>query len=210
MMPGSKDKKPGGEQPPTVLNVTKEGLEAATGSTSSALQSQLLDQVTHALWFPKWKTVEEQVQAARAACDALRQIAPRTPLEGMLAAQMIPTHNAAMECLRRSMIESRTIEGREHNLKHGAKLMGLYERQLAALDKHRGKGQQKIIEHVTMEAGGQAIVGNVHTGQPAASGGTPTAPAIEDQSHIDQADLTPLAQVKRERARRKLREEGDE
>ncbi len=42
--------------------------------------------------------------------------------------------------------------------------MTLYERQLAALDKHRGKGRQKItVEHVTVEAGGQAIVGEVHT-----------------------------------------------
>ena len=82
----------------------------------------------------------------------------------MLAAQMISTHNAAMECLRRAMTEAQTFEGRDQNLKHAAKLLGLYERQLAALDKHRGKGQQKItVEHVTVEAGGQAIVGNVGT-----------------------------------------------
>lgn len=43
--------------------------------------------------------------------------------------------------------------------------MTLYTQQLAALDKHRGKGQQKItVERVTVESGGRAIVGNVDAG----------------------------------------------
>ena len=42
----------------------------------------------------------------------------------------------------------------------------LYTRQLEALDKHRGKGQQKItVEHVNVHAGGQAVVGTVETSQ---------------------------------------------
>ena len=98
-----------------------------------------------------------------AAYEALQNIAPRDELEGMLAAQMISTHNAAMECLRRAMIPEQTYEVRDSNLKHAAKLMTIYERQLAAPDKHRGKGRQKItVEHVTVEAGGQAIVGEFH------------------------------------------------
>jgi hypothetical protein len=36
---------------------------------------------------------------------------------------------------------------------------------MEALDKHRGKGQQTVrVEHVTVNAGGQAIVGNVEAG----------------------------------------------
>ena len=98
----------------------------------------------------------------QAAYDTLKGIAPRSELEGMLAAQMIGAYNASMECLKRAMNPNKTFEGRDQNLKHAAKLMSIYERQLAALDKHRGKGQQRItVEHVTVEAGGQAIVGNV-------------------------------------------------
>jgi hypothetical protein len=38
---------------------------------------------------------------------------------------------------------------------------------LTALNKHRGKGQQKVtVEYVNVESGGQAIVGNVETGRP--------------------------------------------
>ena len=191
MPPKKTSKAPGG---PTVLGVTSGELEAASGSTSEHFQHELLDQVTAALWLPQWKTQDQKLQAARAAYDALQKIAPATELEGMLAAQMISTHNAAMECLRRAMTEDQTFEGRDQNLKHAAKLLGLYERQLAALDKHRGKGQQKItVEHVTVEAGGQAIVGNVGTtdgpsrrkkvAPPALSDGT--ASAALNRSRID-------------------------
>ena len=39
-----------------------------------------------------------------------------------------------------------------------------YAQQLAALNKHRGKGQQKVtVEYVNVEAGGQAIFGNAET-----------------------------------------------
>jgi len=42
---------------------------------------------------------------------------------------------------------------------------GTYALHLEALDKHRGKGQQKVtVEHVHVYRGGQAIVGNVEQG----------------------------------------------
>jgi hypothetical protein len=48
---------------------------------------------------------------------------------------------------------------------------------LDTLNRHRGKGQQKVtVEHVNVAAGGQAIVGNVETG-----GGV--APKSKDQPH---------------------------
>lgn len=138
---------------------------------------------------------------------ALKGIAPRNEMEGMLAAQMVSTHNAAMECLRRAMLEGQSFEGRDQNLKHAARLMGIYERQLAALDKHRGKGQQKItVEHVTVEAGGQAIVGTVETRGEGTANDTkekhrdePEAPMLADgtDAHVinqmsDAADNDPV------------------
>ena len=47
-------------------------------------------------------------------------------------------------------------------LKHGEKLLRLYMDQVKALGKYRGQGDQKMtIEHVNVEPGGQAIVGQV-------------------------------------------------
>ena len=84
----------------------------------------------------------------------------------MLAAQMVALHSAGMECLRRAAIQDQPSHAREANLALAAKLIRTYGLTLETLNKHRGKGQQTVrVEHVTVKAGGQAIVGNVkHSG----------------------------------------------
>jgi hypothetical protein len=99
------------------------------------------------------------------AIELYEDMKPADGLEGMLAIQMVGTHHAALECLRRAAVPEQTFASRDMNLKHATKLMALYAQQVAALDKHRGKGQQKVtVEHVHVAAGGQAIVGNIEAG----------------------------------------------
>ena len=82
----------------------------------------------------------------------------------MIAAQLIAAHNAAMECHRRAMLGEQTFEGRRENLAQANKLSRTYATLLDALNRHRGKGQQKVtVEHVHVHAGGQAVVGMVET-----------------------------------------------
>jgi hypothetical protein len=57
-----------------------------------------------------------------AAIAALVGIGPKDEIEGMLAAQLIAAHNAAMECYRRAMIGDQTFEGRHENLTQANKL----------------------------------------------------------------------------------------
>ncbi len=103
---------------------------------------------------------EERLQHIRSAVAALRGIKPQDEVEGMLATQMVATHAAAMECLRRSMIQKQTFEGRDNSLRHAAKLLSIFAKQLETLNRNRGKGQQKMtIEHVNVAPGGQAMVG---------------------------------------------------
>ena len=60
------------------------------------------------------------------------------------------------------MIREQTFEGRSENLNQANKLSRTYSTLLEALNRHRGKGQQKVtVEHVHVYEGGQAIVGNV-------------------------------------------------
>ncbi len=67
-----------------------------------------------------------------------------------------------MECYRRGMIGEQTFEGRRENLNQANKLSRSFTTLLDALNKHRGKGQQKVtVEHVHVHQGGQAIVGAV-------------------------------------------------
>jgi hypothetical protein len=76
-------------------------------------------------------------------------IGPRDELEGMIAAQLLAAHNAAMECHRRAMLAEQTFEARRENLSQANKLSRTYAALLDALNRHRGKGQQKVtVEHV--------------------------------------------------------------
>ena len=176
------DKKP----PPKPANKAGYALQAAdgraaVGSANENVQLVRLGEVLSSLWLPTEYSSEERSRRLDAAMEALKDIGPKDGQEGMLAAQMVATHSAAMECLRRAMIPGQLHEGRDLNLKHANKLLQTYARQMEVLDKHRGKGQQKIVvEHVTVEAGGQAIVGNVSAGAARPAG--PPPPALADQS----------------------------
>ena len=78
------------------------------------------------------------------------------------------------------MIEGQTFEGREQNLKHAGKLLAIYSRQIEVLDKHRGKGQQKMtVEHIHVAAGGQAMVGQFASGKTAGARKTGAKPGIK-------------------------------
>jgi hypothetical protein len=68
----------------------------------------------------------------------------RHELEGMMAAQLIAAQNAAMECYRRAMIPEQSFQGRRENLNQANKLSRTYATLLEALNRHRGKGQQKV------------------------------------------------------------------
>ncbi len=136
--------------------------KAATGTEKPVLMLQLINQALNTLWIPAGTSAERRNEHIQSAIALLQGIKPENEIEGMLATQMVGTHNAAMECLRRAMIEGQTFEGRDNNLKHAAKLLTICTRQIETLDKHRGKGQQKVtVEHVHVAAGGQAVVGNI-------------------------------------------------
>jgi hypothetical protein len=69
-----------------------------------------------------------------------------------------------MECYRRAMLPDNSFDQRHGNLNSANKLSRTYSTLVEALNRHRGKGQQKMtVEHVHVYEGGQAIVGNVET-----------------------------------------------
>ena len=78
---------------------------------------------------------------------------------------MVATHGAAMECFRRAHLPDQNAHGYQLCLSHANKLVRSFAALSEALDRHRGKGQQVVrVEHVTVQAGGQAIVGAVTPG----------------------------------------------
>jgi hypothetical protein len=135
-------------------------LKAIGGSMSNDWNNILANQTIRTLWFFENSDAEEIRRQRHAAVDALVGIKPGDELEGMIAAQLIAAHNAAMECYRRAMIGEQTFEGRRDNLAQANKLSRTYATLVEALNRHCGKGQQKVtVEHVHVHAGGQAVVG---------------------------------------------------
>lgn len=164
-------------------------LTAIGGSIDDAFNNVLANQAVQSIWL-KNSSPEERSKQTDAVIGALIGIAPRGEMEGMLAAQMIACHNAAIECYRRAMIGEQTFEGRKENLTQANKLSRTYASLLEALNRHRGKGQQKVtVEHVHVHQGGQAVVGVVE------HGGDGAPQKVEEQPHarrIEHAPGTPM------------------
>lgn len=97
---------------------------------------------------------EEYERGVNALASGVSGIKPADEVEGMLAVQMVGVHMAAMRALSKGQY------------KEASTLSRTYLMLLEGLDKHRGKGRQQIqVEHVHVNEGGQAIVGNVKTGK---------------------------------------------
>ena len=96
----------------------------------------------------------------------IRDLAPCDAVERMLAVQMAATHVATIRSAR-WMATADNLPQLEAHYTGYNKLARTFAAQVEALRKHRTGGQQKVIvEHVTVNAGGQAIVGSVqHRGE---------------------------------------------
>ena len=73
---------------------------------------------------------------------------------------MVGVHNLAMHQLRTARHAEIPHAQAAANL--AVKLTRMFAAQVERLDRHRGKGQQRVtVEHVQVNAGGQAIVGSI-------------------------------------------------
>jgi hypothetical protein len=152
-------------------------LKRLGGSEFDDWNEVILNQVAATLWLKNCDAQERTKQVASAFAGMVG-VGPKDELEAMLAAQLIACYSASMECYRRAMIGEQTFEGRRENLSQANKLSRTYATLLETLNRHRGKGQQKVtVEHVHVHAGGQAVVGTVET----PGGGDRTK--LEEQPH---------------------------
>jgi hypothetical protein len=87
--------------------------------------------------------------------------APRDEIEGALAVQMVCTHTAAMAVLAR--LTGGASERRVAALgSAAARLLRAYSTQVEVLRRLRHGGRQFVrVEHVHINDGGQAVIGNV-------------------------------------------------
>jgi hypothetical protein len=139
-----------------LLDAMGEVLTANSGGLSDKFGWMVYDQLSKSCY--KDTNIFD---AVKHICTELKGIAPKDQIEGMLATQMIAIHHAALADFAIAA-RSETIDIRTAALSSANKLTRTYTAQMEALNRYRGKGQQKMtVEHVHVNSGGQAIIGNV-------------------------------------------------
>lgn len=195
------DKKADNPKPtPSHELVSDEEARKALKVEERSIVNSRVNELANLLWHHEGMSEDKINTRITRAIEHFNSLKPSDGAEGMLAQQMVGTHLAAIDCLRRAAHPNQTFEGRDMSLKHAHKLMALYARQLETLNKHRGKGQQKVtVEHVNVEKGGQAIVGNVE------AGGSRNAEARPPKLEHRLDDTVPLESPKKARVRSRTR-----
>ena len=147
-----------------VLHVSQRGEDALTkifGSESPAVNEGLF---LHGYLTLNPSEVEDGTKDMRGFVPAIvREIAPRDGVERMLAVQMATTHIALIRQGGRMANAEQLPQFEAHERAYN-KLARTYTAQVEALRKYRNGGKQTVtVQHVNVEDGGQAIVGNVES-----------------------------------------------
>jgi hypothetical protein len=96
--------------------------------------------------------------------SVVKGIEPKDQVEAMLAAQMAAVHMSTMTFARR-LARVENIPQQDSAERAFNKLARTFAAQAEALKRYRSGGEQTVrVEHVTVNEGGQAIVGNVTHG----------------------------------------------
>lgn len=133
----------------------------AFGGFDPRITEKILSQVLNVLHPDPKKPVDEATIGE--AIALIESIKPTDALEAMTAAMFVAAQHAAMDMMRRAMHPDQTAAGRQSYTGHSLKAMQTASRLHDSLNRGRGKGmtQRVIVERVTVEAGGRAIVGAV-------------------------------------------------
>lgn len=108
---------------------------------------------------------EASIGTLNGLMQAMWAFQPADEVEGQIASLAVAMQYATMEALRRAHLAEQSFEARGANMAHANKCARTFATLVETLNKHRGKGQQKVtVEHVHVHEGGQAIVGAVAHG----------------------------------------------
>jgi len=132
-------------------------LMRSLATTSLDFTNGIVNQIANAL------TVGRETEADKLnfALAFIASIKPKDELETILAAQMAAVHAATMTQARR-LANAETIPQQDSNERALNKLARTFTTQMDALKRYRTGGEQKVtVHHVTVNEGGQAIVGTV-------------------------------------------------
>jgi len=101
--------------------------------------------------------------ASNFALGFVDTMAPKDAAEALMFTQMAAIHQATLMMARR-LNHVENIPQQDAAERALNKLARTYATQMETLKRYRSKGQTVRVERVTVESGGQAVVGNVNRG----------------------------------------------
>lgn len=145
-------------------NRQNEIMREITGSNSSEYSGHLFTQLIMANQ-SQTDNLSRFTATANAYKEALLEMKPKDIIEGQLITKMLVQHDIAMKYMSILTNTETTPKLHEMTINRLAKITRLYNESLDTLNKYRRKGEQRVVvQHVNVENGGQAIVGNVTQG----------------------------------------------
>jgi hypothetical protein len=160
-------------------------LKKALGTCSSDFVNASLHQLQRAAQFPGSGICETGINAALAFIEGF---APKNEVEAALAVQMACTHTATMSVLGRLGPATGTQDHVCRFASAAARLMRAFTTQFEAYRRLRHGGDQYVrVEHVHVNEGGRAVIGNVRPQE----GGRAQAPDTHTRHDRDERDVNP-------------------
>lgn len=138
--------------------VANANLCAATGTGSAKAGCAILSGAILATHRDEVDNAATMIQATQEALIAMK---PADIFEGMLCSRLWVLHNKAMDCMGQFSNTDAQPQVQEMLMNQATKMMRLHNETLEALNKHRRKGEQKMVvvhQNVQVNDGGQALV----------------------------------------------------
>jgi hypothetical protein len=139
-------------------------LYAATGSANYEVGISLLSGACEAT-AKKTESLEDLVNHLNIIAKMIQELEPRDGVEGQLLVQLIVLHQQSMSWLGSAMRTER-VDFANTYLNGASKLLARHHETLEALINYRRRSEQRVyVEHVNVNDGGKAIIGDVFSGR---------------------------------------------
>jgi hypothetical protein len=181
------NKKPDKADEPLVIEIKSGNDKDIGGGESEKWNLRQMRLLVSALPGIKSSDKNDAGEVGSAVVSGVMDLKPKDPIEGMLAAQIVVAHEAALDMYRRAWAQPpEYFDARCRYIQMADKAQRTVAILTERLDRHRGAGQQSItVRHITVNAD-NAVIGNI---QQRPGGGTPAQ--ITDQPHAIANSLQP-------------------
>jgi hypothetical protein len=141
------------------------GDQLYTGCTSAEI-GNTLNQMVRLFAARKGSIGEEELLTkVNASLSVFTGMKPKDSIEAMMITQMIALHEMTLLESERALLKEQPDESVEKHINRATKFCRSHASLVEAFNKYRTKGRQKItVQHVNVNDGGQAIVGDVNQG----------------------------------------------